>query len=80
LLEITNLRRAGAVFIFGTFGLLLWLRGALFGAEALRFNIKYKTKKPCAGSEINADRLRKTASDGTPAFVAVKLELRTPED
>jgi hypothetical protein len=53
LLEITNLRRTGAVFILGTFGLLLLLRGALFGAEALRFNINNQTKLTCAGSEID---------------------------
>jgi hypothetical protein len=52
LLEITNLRRTGAVLTLGTFGLLLLLRGALFGAEALRFNINNQTKLTCVGSEI----------------------------
>jgi len=46
----------------------------------LRFDINYETKKYRAGSEkITVDR-KNTASDETPAFVAVKLELRTPED
>jgi hypothetical protein len=51
LLDITNLRRTGGVFNFGAFGLLLSLvRGALFAAVALRFNINNQTKEPDAGS------------------------------
>jgi len=38
------------------------------------------TEKNRAGSEkLTVDR-KNTASDETPAFMAVKLELRTPED
>ncbi|HEX7570001.1 MAG TPA: hypothetical protein VF492_05815 [Verrucomicrobiae bacterium] len=56
------------------------LRGADLGAVTLRFDINIETKKHRAGSEkLTVDR-KNTASDETPAFVAVKLELRTPED
>jgi hypothetical protein len=81
LLEITNLRRTGGVFNFGAFGLLLrWLLGALFAAVTLRFNINNQTNKPDVGSEITMTDREHAASDETPAFLAVKLELRTPED
>jgi len=81
LLEMTNLRRTGGVLTFGAFGeLARWLCGADLGTVALRFDIKYQTKKYRAGSEkMTADR-KNTTSDETPAFLAVKLELRTPED
>ena len=52
LLEITNLRRVGGVFIFGALGVLArLLRGADLGAVALRFNIYSQTENCCAGSE-----------------------------
>jgi len=81
LLEMTNLRRTGGVLTFGTLGeLARLLCGADLGAVTLRFDINNQTKKPCAGSEkLTIDR-KNTASDETPAFMAVKLELRTPED
>jgi hypothetical protein len=44
LLEITKRRRVGAVLIFWTFGLLLLVRGALFGTVTLRFNIIIRLK------------------------------------
>jgi hypothetical protein len=43
LLEITNLRLAGAALAFEVLGLLFLLRGALFDAVALRFNINFQT-------------------------------------
>jgi hypothetical protein len=84
LLEITNRRRAGGVLTLGALGALgelaRGLRGADLGAVTLRFDINIETKKHRAGSEkLTVDR-KNTASDETPAFVAVKLELRTPED
>jgi hypothetical protein len=81
LLEITNRRRTGGVFNFGVFGLLLrLLPGALFGAVTLRFNINNQTKEPNVGSEKSMAYREYAASDEIPAFLAVKLELRTPED
>jgi hypothetical protein len=81
LLEITNRRRTGGAFNFGAFGLLLRLVcGALFAAVALRFNINNQTNEPDTGSEKSINHREHAASDETPAFLAVKLELRTPED
>jgi hypothetical protein len=81
LLEMTNRRRAGGVLTLGAFGeLARGVRSADLGAVALRFDINYMTTKYRAGSEkLTVDRIN-TASDEKPAFMAVKLELRTPED
>jgi hypothetical protein len=78
---MTNLRRTGGALAFGALGeLACLLRCADLGAVTLRFDINNQTKKTCAGSEkLTIDR-KNTASDETPAFMAVKLELRTPED
>lgn len=81
LLEMTNLRRTGGVLTFGAFGEpARWLRGADLGAVTLRFDINYQTKKHRAGSEKTMAERKNTTSDETPAFVAVTLELRIPED
>jgi hypothetical protein len=59
LLEMTNLRRTGGAFNFGAGGLPLRLvRGAVFAAVALRFNINNQTNKPDAGSVKFGDRPR----------------------
>ena len=74
LLEMTNLRRIGAGFTLGAFR--VWARllcGADLGTVTLRFDIKIQTKKSRAGSEIMTVDRKNTASDETPAFVAVKL-------
>ena len=82
LLEMTNRRRAGGVFSLGAFGLLLSVcGGVLFAAVALRFNINYQTNKSGRRFSFSIVNHRKhAASDETTAFMAVKLELRTPED
>jgi hypothetical protein len=59
LLEMTNLRRTGGAFNFGAGELPLRLmRGALFDAVALRFNINNQTNKPYAGSVKFGDQSR----------------------
>jgi hypothetical protein len=56
---MTNLRRTGGAFNLGAGGLPLRLvRGALFDAVTLRFNINYQTNKPYAGSVKIGDRPR----------------------
>ena len=81
LLEITNRRRTGGAFNFGAFGLLLRLGcGTLLGAVALRFNINNQTNEPSVGSDKSINHREHAASDEMGAFLAVKLELRTPED
>jgi hypothetical protein len=81
LLEMTNLRRTGGVLTLGAFGeLARLLPGADLGTVTLRFDINNQTKKHRAGSEKTMTDRKNTASDEIPAFMAVKLELRTPED
>lgn len=81
LLEMTNRRRAGGAFSLGAFGLLLRVCGVLLAAVALRFNINNQTNELAVGSENSIINHREhAASDETDAFMAMKLELRTPED
>jgi hypothetical protein len=81
LLEITNRRRTDGVFNFGAFGLLLRVSGVLFAAVALRFNINIQTNESaCRFRNSIINHREHAASDETNAFMAVKLELRTPED
>jgi hypothetical protein len=77
LLEMTKRRRTGGALIFGALGELARVD---LDTLTLRFDIKIQTKKYRAGSEkLTVDR-KNTASDEIPEFVAVTLELRTPED
>jgi hypothetical protein len=81
LLEMTKRRRIGAAFNFGAFGLLLRVCGVLLAAVALRFNINNQTNDSVGRFRNSMTNHRKhAASDETTAFMAVKLELRTPED
>jgi hypothetical protein len=81
LLEMTNRRRTGGTFSFGALGLLLRVCGVCFAAVALRFNINNQTNESaCRFRNSLINHRRFAASDETNAFMAVKLELRTPED
>ena len=81
LLEMTKRRRIGAAFNFGAFGLLLRVCGVLLAAVALRFNINNQTNElACRFRNSLINHRKSAASDETNAFMAVKLELRTPED
>ena len=81
LLEMTNRRRTGGAFNCGALGLLLRGCGVLLAAVALRFNINNQTNEAVGRFRYSMTNHRKhAASDETTAFMAVKLELRTPED
>ena len=82
LLEMTNRRLTGGTFNFGVFGLLLRLVcGVCFAAVALRFNINNQTNEPAYWFiKTITNECEHAASDENTAFMAVKLELRTPED
>ncbi|HEX4350040.1 MAG TPA: hypothetical protein VH251_06625 [Verrucomicrobiae bacterium] len=82
LLEMTNRRLTGGTFNFGVFGLLLRLVcGVCFAAVALRFNINNETNEPSYWFiKTITNQYEHAASDKNTAFMAVKLELRTPED
>jgi hypothetical protein len=79
---MTNRRRiTGGAFNFGAFGLLPRVCGVGLAAIALRFNIVLRQTNGRVGSEIHFQttaNLRLLTKLG--AFIAVKLELRTPED
>jgi hypothetical protein len=81
LLEMTNRLRTGGVFSFGALGLLVRVCGDCFAAVALRFNISIQTNDLARRFRNSLQNHREfAASDEIGAFIAVKLELRTPED
>ncbi|HUC84274.1 MAG TPA: hypothetical protein VL970_03705 [Candidatus Acidoferrales bacterium] len=81
LLEMTNRLRTGGAFNFGALGLLLRVCGVCFAAAGLRFNINNQTNESARRfRNLILNHREFAASDEISAFIAVKLELRTPED
>jgi hypothetical protein len=81
LLEMTNRLRTGGACNLGALGLEVRVCGVCLAANALRFNINIQTNESARRFRNFILNHRKfAASDETSAFIAVKLELRTPED